>query len=165
MSEPLVDLLAASTRRVAADKGRAAALELKKGGNGRCLCRWCGLEVPRGRRTFCSPYCVHEWRLRTDPGYVRLAVWERDHGVCAECGRDTKLDIPARRRRRAPRRTGHLWQADHIKPVVEGGGECGLENYRTLCTPSHRAATASLAARRALTKLARVSPEMVCDLL
>ena len=44
---------------------------------------------------------------------------------------------------------GHTWEADHIIPVVEGGGECGLENYRTLCLPCHRKATAALAARRA----------------
>jgi 5-methylcytosine-specific restriction endonuclease McrA len=43
----------------------------------------------------------------------------------------------------------HLWEADHIVPVVEGGGECSLDNYRTLCLPCHRAETAKLAARRA----------------
>jgi len=43
----------------------------------------------------------------------------------------------------------HLWEADHIVPVVEGGGECTLSNYRTLCIPCHRAETAKLAARLA----------------
>lgn len=41
------------------------------------------------------------------------------------------------------------WDADHIVPVVEGGGLCGLENYRTLCHPCHKRVTAELAARRA----------------
>ena len=41
------------------------------------------------------------------------------------------------------------WDADHIVPVVEGGGECGLDNYRTLCHPCHKRVTAELAARRA----------------
>eukprot|EP00976_Prorocentrum_cordatum_P075602 1181956-Prorocentrum_minimum.AAC.10 len=27
---------------------------------------------------------------------------------------------------------GDFWQADHIVPVAEGGGECDLNNYRTL---------------------------------
>jgi 5-methylcytosine-specific restriction endonuclease McrA len=45
-------------------------------------------------------------------------------------------------------RVGALWEADHILPVVEGGGGCGLENYRTLCTPCHKKETAKLAARR-----------------
>jgi len=41
-----------------------------------------------------------------------------------------------------PRRS--LWDADHIIPVVEGGGECDLENIRTLCLRCHRVATAQL---------------------
>lgn len=44
---------------------------------------------------------------------------------------------------------GHTWEADHIIPVVEGGGECDLSNYRTLCLTCHRKATAALAKRRA----------------
>jgi 5-methylcytosine-specific restriction endonuclease McrA len=32
--------------------------------------------------------------------------------------------------------------------VVEGGGECDLENIRTLCLKCHRAVTAQLRARR-----------------
>jgi len=43
----------------------------------------------------------------------------------------------------------HLWEADHIKPVVEGGGQCGLDNLRTLCIRCHKRATAELARRRA----------------
>lgn len=46
-----------------------------------------------------------------------------------------------------------LWDADHIVPVVEGGGECDLSNIRTLCLRCHRAMTAALRARRKLTKL------------
>jgi 5-methylcytosine-specific restriction protein A len=37
-----------------------------------------------------------------------------------------------------------LWDADHVVPVVEGGGECDLANIRTLCLKCHRAATAEL---------------------
>ena len=40
-----------------------------------------------------------------------------------------------------------LWEADHIVPVIEGGGCCGLENYRTLCIPCHRAQTRNLRSR------------------
>ena len=42
-----------------------------------------------------------------------------------------------------------FWEADHILPVVEGGGECSLENYRTLCYICHKATTAELTARLA----------------
>ena len=119
-------------------------------------CRWCGAEVPRRRLTFCGDACVHEWKLRTDPGYLRERVFARDHGVCAQCGLDTeflrkdkrKLDYHARRRFEqewGSRRS--LWDADHILPVVEGGGECGLANMRTLCLKCHRAVTADLRRR------------------
>ena len=42
-----------------------------------------------------------------------------------------------------------LWDADHILPVIEGGGGCGLDNYRTLCVTCHRGETSTLASRRA----------------
>ena len=140
--------------------GRAIRALLPKGANGRALCRWCALEVPRGRLTFCSDWCVHEWRLRTDPGYLREKVFERDRGVCAKCGADTvalrrdlrKLDYAARRAflkswglREGSRKS--LWDADHIVPVAEGGGQCDLANMRTLCLKCHREATATLRAR------------------
>lgn len=139
---------------------------LATGPNGRHLCRWCNLEVPKGRVTFCSAWCVEEWRLRSDPGYLRERVLERDHGVCAHCGVDClaterqlkRLRGAARLKalmewglrsgsRKSSRKT--LWDADHIVPVVEGGGECDLSNLRTLCLKCHRAATAELRARRA----------------
>lgn len=44
---------------------------------------------------------------------------------------------------------GHFWQSDHINPVAEGGGSCGLDNLRTLCTPCHAVETARLSARLA----------------
>jgi 5-methylcytosine-specific restriction protein A len=135
---------------------------LARGQNGRVLCRWCAIEVPRGRRTFCSADCVHEWKLRTDAGYLREQVFARDHGVCAVCGISTeslrkefrKLDYRARRQflkewklKEDWRRS--LWDADHVVPVAEGGGECDLANMRTLCLKCHRAATAELRKRLA----------------
>lgn len=41
------------------------------------------------------------------------------------------------------------WDADHITPVSEGGGECALDNLRTLCQPCHKRENKELAARRA----------------
>jgi 5-methylcytosine-specific restriction endonuclease McrA len=129
------------------------------------LCRWCALEVPQRRRSFCSEYCVHEWRLRTDPGYLRDQVFARDCGICAACGVDTevlrkqfrKLDYRARRQflkewllKESWRRS--LWDADHVIPVAEGGGECDLSNMRTLCLKCHRLATTEL--RRRLSRQA-----------
>lgn len=42
---------------------------------------------------------------------------------------------------------GSLWDMDHIKPVIEGGGECGMDNLRTLCIKCHKAETAALRKR------------------
>jgi len=143
--------------------GWADRNSLPKGPNGRNLCRWCNLEVPTGRATFCSDWCVEEWRLRTDPGYLRDKVFERDKGICALCGVDCAAAWIHLKRQRGtarvrtllewgirPRSRKSLWDADHIVPVVEGGGECDLENIRTLCLKCHRAATAELRRRRAL---------------
>ena len=44
---------------------------------------------------------------------------------------------------------GNAWQADHIIPVYRGGGLCGLENLRTLCTPCHQDVTRAQAKDRA----------------
>lgn len=52
-----------------------------------------------------------------------------------------------------------LWDADHIIPVIEGGGECDLDNYRTLCVPCHKQVTAELAARRAARRRAEQTQE------
>jgi 5-methylcytosine-specific restriction endonuclease McrA len=55
------------------------------------------------------------------------------------------------------RMTRRLWEMDHIIPVVEGGGDCGLENLRTLCISCHAKETADLAARRAAARRATIA--------
>jgi len=133
---------------------------LPRGPNGRGLCRWCSLEVPPRRFTFCSSYCVHEWKLRTQPGYVREQVFLRDQGMCAVCAVDTVAAARSLRYSRGERRSEllrhwglrqrtrkTLWDADHIVPVAEGGGECDLDNIRTLCLRCHRVATRQLRER------------------
>lgn len=54
--------------------------------------------------------------------------------------------------RQAQLQAGAFWQMDHATPVAEGGGSCGADNLRTLCTPCHAAATRDLAARLASTR-------------
>jgi 5-methylcytosine-specific restriction protein A len=142
------------------DGGRAVAYSLPKGPAGRALCRWCEQEVGKGRRTFCSDTCVHAWRLRSNPGYLRTAVLQRDRGICARCTVDTVDAYALLKRSRGSRRAElltiwgltaltrkSLWDADHILPVVEGGGECDLDNLRTLCVHCHRVATGELRKR------------------
>lgn len=165
------------------------------------LCSWCGTDkLPSERRTWCSRACVNQYRMRSDPSYIRKQVYRRDRGICAACGcdadaeyqrwqrahkevkrlarwlieqsrwnidwkngqkvfRDLNYPAPTETRkfmadllvRYAPgrwtlgRRSG--WDADHIIPVAEGGGECDLHNLRTLCHPCHKTATKELAGR------------------
>jgi 5-methylcytosine-specific restriction enzyme A len=139
-----------------------------KGLNGRGLCKWCGQEVPKGRRCWCSQECVDELLVRSSSDVVRSLLLERDRGICARCGIDV-LELEALRDKicyRFPKRfskpkgyVAHwgpwfnygftLWEADHIVPVIEGGGCCGLGNFQILCLRCHKQDTADLAARRA----------------
>lgn len=129
-----------------------------KGPNGERLCRNCRGRMPDDKRKHnCSAECTKEWMCKTSPTAMRQAVFERDKGICAACGADTMIGwVRSPLWRHIARGTGDRWQADHIKPVIEGGGECGLGNYRTLCIPCHKAETAALrkrmAARRAESK-------------
>jgi 5-methylcytosine-specific restriction protein A len=142
--------------------GRISSEALGTGPNGLPLCRWCDLEIlAKRRRTFCSDYCVHQWRLRTDPSYLRDQVFARDRGRCAVCDIDTIAAWNALKRARGAARIAGLrlyglksitarrtlWDADHIRPVAEGGGQCDLDNLRTLCLLCHREATAQLRER------------------
>ncbi len=85
----------------------------------------------------------------------------RDGGVCALCGLDTVAACKELRRSRGRLRKemltmwglapGHtrrsLWDADHMLSVAEGGGQCDLENLRTLCLLCHREVTEDLRRR------------------
>lgn len=56
---------------------------------GKGICSWCGKPVPKGRRSWCSQACVHEWLIRSSGSYLCSQVKKRDHGICALCGLDT----------------------------------------------------------------------------
>jgi 5-methylcytosine-specific restriction endonuclease McrA len=108
---------------------------------------------------------VHEWKLRSQPAYLREQVFLRDKGICSACSVDTLAEARRMRYSRGERRTillaswglkartrKSLWDADHIVPVAEGGGECDLQNIRTLCLRCHREATMQLRGRLRATK-------------
>lgn len=71
---------------------------------------------------------------------ARKAYWRKVSGICCCIACVARREYP----------TG--WEADHIVPVVEGGGLCGIEGYRTLCIACHHKETAKLAARRATSR-------------
>ena len=147
---------------------------------GRPQCRWCKQPVPKGKRTFCGDECVHEWRMRTSPQYVRMKVFERDQGICLKCGLNTPAmelrltDIFVENRdaydfawtalldRGFSRNRRHgLWDADHIQSIRDGGGLCGMDNYRTLCIPCHKEETKKLHKRMAVERKAGRDPEAI----
>jgi 5-methylcytosine-specific restriction enzyme A len=125
---------------------------------GNLICRWCRRPVAPPRRTFCGDSCVHEWKIRSSPWYVRREVKKRDKGICRLCGFNvvkahrewTRAKPPAgdRAARRAWRAARPRWEADHIVPVADGGGECGLDNYRLLCRACHVRVTLEWRANR-----------------
>jgi 5-methylcytosine-specific restriction enzyme A len=144
------------------------------GPNGERLCYNCGGLLPKGRPFNCSPKCSEEWRCRTSPSYMRIRLFQRDMGICSACGLDTEALRKEYKALpngapgwyewssyRSPEREAFLkrngiphgrvvtdwWDADHIIPVIEGGGECDLSNLRTLCIPCHRKETRELHAR------------------
>ena len=134
---------------------------LPKDENGFTMCRWCNGPVKPPKRTMCSPECVHEIRIRTSNNYLRQCVYKRDKGICKLCNIDTKLiakqalemneedrnnylisnNISLKRKIWKKKFGGGLWDADHIIPVKKGGGNCGLDNLRTLCIKCHKGVT------------------------
>jgi 5-methylcytosine-specific restriction endonuclease McrA len=97
---------------------------------------------------------------------MRTCVYKRDNAICLECKQDTKKiardakqyrekkqwdeyykllekhSIPKTRKIWGRGFGGGLWDADHIIAVKDGGGDCGLDNIRTLCISCHKATTA-----------------------
>ena len=138
-----------------------------------CRCG-CGRMPPQGRRTFFGDDCVHRWKIRTDPGYVREQLFRRDHGVCRLCGIDTDaVRIAVDELIREQARLGYnnlpgygygqtgrqwlqehklvqrrsFWEAHHVVAVAEGGGLCGLDQFATVCVWCHHRETAALRKR------------------
>jgi hypothetical protein len=126
---------------------------------------------------YCSQDCAEEGRLRRGGMYasvrIRSAVFALEGGKCSLCKINAHALFdqiralqPAERLNKLlavnwtlPKsskamenllnnpKEGDFWQADHIHAVSEGGGACGLDNLRTLCTPCHLVETEKLRGR------------------
>ncbi|POO01949.1 SNF2 domain-containing protein / helicase domain-containing protein / HNH endonuclease domain-containing protein [Trema orientale] len=127
---------------------------------------------------FCNLECYEEYRIRTSNRSLRQELFQLENGICTNCQLDCHklvvhirpLSLAMRREhieKVAPRiasrrklrdklikdpKEGNAWHADHIVPVYRGGGECKLENMRTLCVACHSDVTKAQCAERRLTR-------------
>ncbi len=142
------------------------------GPNGRNFCRVCHEEVGPRRRSVCDEKCSRMLMDLIDPASV---VEREEKGVCQLCGwdmqklirvlfdaREHMRDLGGRNSWYEIKRAmllilgipagSHLYEYDHITPIVEGGRH-ERANLRTLCLPCHKGETATL--RRRLADAAR----------
>lgn len=78
------------------------------------------LEAVQGEEEDAQPVRAHPERRRLIPGWVKLAVWQRDAGKCVECGAADDL------------------QFDHVLPWARGGTSLTPENVQLLCARHNR---------------------------
>ena len=127
--------------------------------------------------TYCSYKCAEEGRIRRGGIYssarIRSQLFSLEHGVCCLCGLNAnalyqrilslhpaermnallnaKFKLPksstALKRLLHDPKEPDFWQADHVVAVAEGGGGCGIDNLRTLCTTCHLNETEKLRSR------------------
>lgn len=131
-------------------------------------CYWCG-RFYDGPGEYCSKDCYHDYHVRTQRGAtamvgrrdrgkcaicglntgglahalargikIRHALQASGGGLSAEAVTEDLIRRWSQVVRYEKSRE-RLWDIDHIIPVREGGGCCGLENLRTLCVVCHRA--------------------------
>jgi 5-methylcytosine-specific restriction endonuclease McrA len=95
---------------------------------GECACG-CGTELT-GRKTKwasrdCNDRVYKEFAiLKGNSGAIRKELFEKQEGFCQSCG----VYDPN-------------WHADHIHPVMLGGGACEIDNFQTLCVDCHKEKT------------------------
>lgn len=124
-------------------------------------CAWCGGELPKRRRTWCSNRCAdgfwknHWWSL------ARRAAKRRDKYRCARCGhvpvkRPTKRSVSTTAYNAAMRawrktRKGDRLEVNHRIPCMglHRTLSCAhhLENLETLCVACHREHTGAIRKR------------------
>ncbi|XP_057791867.1 uncharacterized protein LOC131008825 isoform X2 [Salvia miltiorrhiza] len=127
---------------------------------------------------FCSLDCFEEYRSRTSNKFLREALFKIEHGICTNCQLDCHRLVKDLRVLPVEKREAHIknvapniskhkkmlaklvqdpiegnaWHADHIIPVYKGGGECKLENMRTLCIACHADVTTAQCAERRIAR-------------
>lgn len=131
------------------------------------LCGWCGAQGREGSR-FCSSKCSEQFAVVASSSAVRRQLYELEKGVCQICRVDShsvfkrikalpqgperlaammEMGVPVQGRTDSMLKNpkeGDFWQADHIRPVCEGGGQADIRGFRTLCTACHQKETNKL---------------------
>jgi 5-methylcytosine-specific restriction protein A len=64
------------------------AKQPQRDADGQFLCLHCDQPIRWHGKKWCSDECRHEYLIRTNPSYVRQALFARDRGICAGCGLD-----------------------------------------------------------------------------
>lgn len=138
------------------------------------LCKWCREPLPvKGEDGYhhareWHPDCKVKFFTLTMPAMARYNVFERDDGICADCGDDLKLFVPKYKRwawqlhERSISwalcdEVGKSWQLDHIQPLWKSKNLTDeerikffeIDNLQTLCVPCHAKKTKLEAAERA----------------
>ena len=146
------------------------------------------LHQPAPDSPFCSERCAARYASAEKRASARRQLFERELGICQLCHFDAHAfykriaALPSEHERMqalmaspystaserlkrmltAPKE-GDFWEADHIVPVAEGGGETCLDNFQTLCVPCHQKKTRQQAAdkhRRGLAEAAEGTADL-----
>jgi len=96
-------------------------------------CRGCGTPLKGRQKVWCSSECGQRFWAQYSWNLTRSYVLKRDNYTCRLCGHK-----------------GGRLEADHIRPISEGGAEFDLDNLRTLCHDCHVGVTAPLRKRLAV---------------
>ena len=120
------------------------------------ICAVCGVDADSARRDVNNRMCgqvgdlaYREERKRLDA--ISYADTMKNHRAAEEARSKAAFQGYEKFQGLRLRRT--WWEADHIIPVVEGGGGAQtLDAYQTLCVPCHKIKTSEMVSRRAKQK-------------
>lgn len=115
----------------------------QKNADGKKICRGCGGDIPKGRRSWCSKECFKKY----DPQSVIIAVNKRDNKICCECEYNYKKEFKKwsslsfeliklnwlEYEKSKPKPIEY----HHVIPMYRGGLTI-LENMITLCNNCHK---------------------------